>query len=387
MKYALKGRNTEKQLMEWERIEDINFPKSEIESLRPRNTIVTHRVLDDARKYVKGDFVFAEQIDQNYCFEIVDQETISNVEDSPYFSELTTAQRTYLSKFDEISVLTLKKTKYERPYKLSTIKDKYPEVVYKKLVSDQCHVWRARTGIDMIHLEPDDAEQERTCKNWRLMSERYRKISDKKSMELFGWDNLSHEKELPVDRIRKIFSQITYGLRDPKTNKPWRDTHKNTTFADYDEAWRLGSPLDTITAKTGNCYDTVAISREILSAAGIRFRIFFMTTADSVFDGIHFTEAPTHTFLIYQSKADNKWRWLEGSWGPFRNNTWKSSNPSDLINWIATAMANTEKKDIVVHELRSYPKYGCDMTEFERFCRQGNKVGVFHSTSVVSRKS
>ena len=103
-----------------------------------------------------------------------------------------------------------------------------------------------------------------------------------------------------------------------------------------------------------------------------------MTLADSVFDGNHFTEAPTHTFLIYQSKVDNKWRWLEGSWGPFKNNDWKSSSPSDLIKWIATAMANTENKDIIVHELNSYPKYGCDMTEFERFCRQGNKVGVFH---------
>ena len=322
--------------------------------------------------------MYAEQIDSNYCFEVFDQETISKVEDSPYFTQLTNWQRTYLSKFNEISVLTLKKTKYERPYKLSIIKEKYPIEVYKKLLSNPCHVWRANTGIDMIHLEPDSAEQNRTCKNWRLLPEKYRRISDMKSIELFGYDNLSHEKELPVDRIRKIFSQIVYGLRDPKTNRPWRETHSSTTAVDYDEVWRLGSPSDTISAKIGNCYDTVAISREYLTSTGIKFRVFFMTLADSMFDGKHFTEAPTHTFLIYQSKADNKWKWLEGSWGPFKNNNWSSNNPSDLIAWIATAMANGEKRDIIVYELKSYPKYGCNMTEFERFCRRGDKVNTYH---------
>lgn len=362
-----------------EYIRDISFPKSEIESLKKRETIVTHRVSDDARKYIKGDLVFAQQIDSNYCFEVIDQETISKVEDSPYFTQLTSSQRTYLSKFSEISILTLKKTKYERPYKLSVIKANYPEKVVKRLMSDPCHVWRARTGIDMIHLEPDEAEQTRTCKNWRLLPEKYRKISDKKSIELFGCDNLSHERDLPIDRIKKIFSQIAYGLRDPKTNLPWRDTHKNTKLTDYDEYWRLGTPNETIRAKIGNCYDTVAISREYLTAGGIKFRTFFMTLADSTFDGKHFTEAPTHTFLIYQSKVDNKWKWLEGSWGPFKHNIWFNNNPSDLIKWIATAMANAEKKDIVVYELKSYPKYGCNMTEFERFCRNGNVVGTFSS--------
>ena len=179
---------------EFGKIEDIVFPKSEVESLRSRTTIVTHRVLDDARKYVKGDLVYAEQIDSNYCFEVADQETISKVEDSPYFSELTAAQRTYLDKFDEISVLTLKKTKYERPYKLSYIKEHYPERIYLRLVSDECHVWRARTGIDMIHLEPDQAEQNRTNKNWRLLPDKYKRISDAKCKEIFGVTNLENQE-------------------------------------------------------------------------------------------------------------------------------------------------------------------------------------------------
>jgi len=40
-------------------------------------------------------------------------------------------------------------------------------------------------------------------------------------------------------------------------------------------------------------------------------------------------------------------------------------------------MANMEKKDIMTFELSSYPKYGCNMTEFEGFCRKGSKVGTY----------
>jgi hypothetical protein len=177
-----------------------------------------------------------------------------------------------------------------------------------------------------------------------------------------------------VKKIKSIFRKINYGLRDPKTNKPWRDTHKSTTIDDYDEYWRLGTPEQTIKAGIGNCYDTVAISREYLSNLGC-VSVYFMTLADSVFDGKHFTEAPTHTFLIYEH--DGEWKWLEGSWGPFKNNDWHSKSKSDIVKRIATAMANMEKKQIVVHSLSGYPRYGCDMTEFERFCRKGTKVGTY----------
>lgn len=179
-----------------------------------------------------------------------------------------------------------------------------------------------------------------------------------------------------VKKIRAIFAKIKYGLRDPKTNKPWRDTHKSTTYKDYDEYWRLGTPEQTIKAGVGNCYDTVAISREYLSKSGVKFSAYFMTLADSVFDGKHFTEAPTHTFLIYDH--DGEWKWLEGSWSQFKNNDWHSKSKTDIVKWIATAMANMEKKQIVVYSLSGYPKYGCDMTEFERFCRKGSKFGTYN---------
>ena len=175
----------------------------------------------------------------------------------------------------------------------------------------------------------------------------------------------------PIDDIREIFSKIKYGLRDPETNKPWKDTHKNTRWQDYDSEWRLATPEQTIEAGIGNCYDTVAISREYLKKAkGIQFRTFFMVDKDG-----GFMDCPTHTFLIYWD-TDDEWKWLEGSWGPFKNNDWHAKNPKDLIKWIGTAMANMEGTGIQVFELSSYPKFGCDMKEFETFCRKGSKIMV-----------
>ena len=176
------------------RVKDITFPPSEIEELKKRTRIVTHRVSDDAKRFSKGDYVYAEKVDSNYCFEITDITVISSIEKSPYIEELTQQQIAYLRKFDHIAVLVLSKTKYERPYKLSYIKANYPDSVYQKLKSDEVHLWRARTGIELIHLEPDQAEQTRTHKNWSLMSSAMKATSDKKCKELFGVSNEEHYK-------------------------------------------------------------------------------------------------------------------------------------------------------------------------------------------------
>lgn len=343
-------------------IKDIKFPAEEIQSLRPRNTIVTHRVSDDANKYDKGDYVYAEEVDDNYCFEIVDKTVIHNVEDSKYYSDLTEGQRKYLKKFDYIAVLTLKKTKYERPYKLSTIKAKYPPKVYKMIAADPCHSWRARTGIDMIHLEPDDAEQKRTCSNWRLLPDRYKRVSDQKSVEIFGCDNLSHEKTLVIDRLKKEFSRLQYGLRDPKTGKPWMDTHNSTTIDDDFEVWRLATPEETISAGCGVCYDTVAMSIAALKKTPIKYKAYFLCGENYNHD------SAAHTTVIYEDPTSKKWMWLEGSWGQFKTNDWKAPSSDALISWIAKAMANSSKTVIEVRELKAYPKYGCDMMTFEKFC-------------------
>ena len=77
---------------------------------------------------------------------------------------------------------------YERPWPLS----KLP----KHLHNDTVHRWRAVTGIELIHEEPTFDEFLRIWKNWHLMSDNNKVISDNKSLELFGVDNKTHYHQL-----------------------------------------------------------------------------------------------------------------------------------------------------------------------------------------------
>ncbi|MFA5987340.1 MAG: hypothetical protein WC797_01665 [Candidatus Paceibacterota bacterium] len=84
---------------------------------------------------------------------------------------------------------------YSRPYNIEEIKKNYPDKV-QMLLKDPVHLWRAETGIELIHKEPTLEEQLRIWKNWNEMTEEMKQKSDAKSMELFGKDNTSHNTEI-----------------------------------------------------------------------------------------------------------------------------------------------------------------------------------------------
>jgi hypothetical protein len=84
---------------------------------------------------------------------------------------------------------------YSRPYSIAEIQERYPKIA-AKLINDPVHKWRAETGIELIHQEPTKAELERIWGNWQEMSEEQKKISDKKSIELFKLDNKEHYLKL-----------------------------------------------------------------------------------------------------------------------------------------------------------------------------------------------
>lgn len=75
-----------------------------------------------------------------------------------------------------------------------------PPMSYEKLPqhlkNDPVHKWRAKSGIELIHQEPNYEEFKRICNNWEEMDNSQKKISDKKSKELFGMSNREHMKLL-----------------------------------------------------------------------------------------------------------------------------------------------------------------------------------------------
>jgi len=85
--------------------------------------------------------------------------------------------------------------KYDPPYSMEEIKINYPDKT-EFLLKDPVHLWRAKTGLELIHEEPSKKEQIRIWKNWQLMSDKQKIKSDKKSKELFNMTNEEHNKKL-----------------------------------------------------------------------------------------------------------------------------------------------------------------------------------------------
>lgn len=93
---------------------------------------------------------------------------------------------------------------YEAPWDVETLKNKGLE----RLLKTPWHLWRAETGIELIHKEPTLTELVRIWKNWHQMTPEMKKKSDEKSKELFGMTNKEHFKAL-LKEYNKHYDIIT----------------------------------------------------------------------------------------------------------------------------------------------------------------------------------
>jgi ADP-ribose pyrophosphatase YjhB (NUDIX family) len=80
---------------------------------------------------------------------------------------------------------------YVPPADIESLRENYP-----KLIECPIHIWRANTGIELLHKEPDLKEFMRTLKNWEKMDDEMKEKSDKESIRLFGKDNLSRVSDI-----------------------------------------------------------------------------------------------------------------------------------------------------------------------------------------------
>jgi 2'-5' RNA ligase len=89
------------------------------------------------------------------------------------------------------TVAAMAKGAYSPPMGVDEVKANYP-----KLLEDPHHLWRAETGVELIHREPSKEELQRIAGNWDLMTPEQKALSDGKSQELFGKSNQEHLQEL-----------------------------------------------------------------------------------------------------------------------------------------------------------------------------------------------
>ena len=63
---------------------------------------------------------------------------------------------------------------------------------------DIINQWIQENGIELVHQTPTKQEMEEIWNRWQKMSKKKQKISDKKSIELFGMTNEQHHVVLEL---------------------------------------------------------------------------------------------------------------------------------------------------------------------------------------------
>ena len=63
---------------------------------------------------------------------------------------------------------------------------------------DIINQWIQENGIELVHQTPTKQEMEEIWNRWQKMSKKKQKISDQKSIELFGMTNEQHHVVLEI---------------------------------------------------------------------------------------------------------------------------------------------------------------------------------------------
>jgi len=74
--------------------------------------------------------------------------------------------------------------------------------LYSRGLNDPVHEFRARTGIELIHKEPTFSEQKRIWNNWNLMTDDMKRLSNIKSMEIYGKTNEENHKHILKQKLQ-----------------------------------------------------------------------------------------------------------------------------------------------------------------------------------------
>ena len=198
---------------------------------------------------------------------------------------------------------------YEPPYNANEIKNNYGIKVYDLLIKDPAHKWRMETGIELIHREPSLKELRRIKKNWDAMSNEQKKISDQKSIELFGITNDDHYKKLlplystAMDPAFESTTKNSLYFETPKELHTWMKN--NFSYANFTT---LLSPDEMAEKKSGSCHDQALFAYTQLKKMGLKPKLLFFIAykEGEVVGGM------THTLCYYWK--DNKVWWFETAW-------------------------------------------------------------------------
>lgn len=181
--------------------------------------------------------------------------------------------------------------KYIKPYP----KNMLPE----SLLQDPVHLWRAESGIELVHREPDVYEMIRVWRNWLLMTDEQKAESDKKSKEFFNVTNdenfrylLSSSKSKRIYGYPKNGDIISVSVETENRGvvayvSNVTDTSFDITYLDNGNQ-RIVGETDEFELKTGDCANAVSPCRTTVG----RFLLNQMLLSEPFGDLIPYINGP-----------------------------------------------------------------------------------------------
>lgn len=130
-----------------------------------------------------------------------------NKTSTAYHPDFSSIVQAYRDRYGvDLSHMREKKAQaYEPPWTIDQIRENLGRKIADKLAKDPVHRWRSDTGIELVHREPTREELKRIVRNWRLMSDAQKRLSDEKSRELFGVTNEENARRLLGGRRRETY--------------------------------------------------------------------------------------------------------------------------------------------------------------------------------------
>lgn len=234
--------------------------------------------------------------------------------------------------------------KYDPPHS----GEKLRELGMEHLLEDPIHKWRAETGIEMIHPEPEVKENIRIWKNWNLMTDNDKEKSDKKSLEIFGLTNKEHHlqiiREMDQKDFRELLSLYRWGIPDGDLNRT-KDFKKYKTL----------SPEDFHAIQFGTCWDYVEAQRDYYTYNELGGTTYYIEGDNE--------EKASHTIFVYEQ--DSLLIWDEKAWKN-RIDLHTSKSLFDLLEKAVEWKKEEEDLDGVEFAVFKYdkPPYGLSTDEF-----------------------
>lgn len=179
----------------------------------------------------------------------------------------------------------------------------------------------------------------------------------------------------PSDLMKFMDNNIIYGFVGKSGRK----------YIDQDEQWQkdwfsectVQSGDEILRTKCGTCWDQVELERKWFTDHKYEFKTIF-----SIFEMDKPNNYPTHTFLAF--KGDNKWYWLEHSFGSY-NGIHEFSSLSELVDdvnskqlkcAIDNGIATAKDKKLIKNYTYDRPKTGLGVIEYLKHATSGKKLNV-----------